>query len=46
MNMILMIIYDCYGNYQIYYAIIHFIVHLNDLLCYYQIYYIFKLFIM
>ena len=30
-NMILMIIYDCYGNYQIYYAIIHFIVHLNDL---------------
>ena len=45
-NMILMIIYDCYGNYQIYYAIIRFIVHLNHLLCNYQIYYAFKLFIM
>ena len=45
-NMLLMIIYDCYGNYQIYYAIIRFIVHLNQLLCNYQIYYAFKLFIM
>ena len=34
-NMILMIIYDCYGNYHIYYAIIRFIVHLNHLLCNY-----------
>ena len=45
-NMLLMNIYDCYGNYQIYYAIIRFIVHLNHLLCNYHIYYAFKLFIM
>ena len=38
-----MIIYDYYGNYQIYHAIIRFIVHLNNLLCNYLIYYAIKI---